>query len=149
MRCVMCVWWGWLFFSSRRRHTRCALVTGVQTCALPIYRTGAGRARDQPLFDADVLDAVKGNGAVLARAAAALDRDLVVADQKAKAPPGQPGKDPRHEPAKAGARQDTSPIARKSAPGESGQGIGRTRPETAEPGTTDSRMHPSPTGTEK
>src|SRR3546814_9080931 len=28
----------WLFFfSSRRRHTRCALVTGVQTCALPIY----------------------------------------------------------------------------------------------------------------
>src|SRR3546814_13985704 len=30
-----------LFFSSRRRHTRCALVTGVQTCALPIY--GADR----------------------------------------------------------------------------------------------------------
>src|SRR3546814_3954932 len=28
----MCVF----FFSSRRRHTRCALVTGVQTCALPI-----------------------------------------------------------------------------------------------------------------
>src|SRR3546814_7623235 len=27
------------FFSSRRRHTRCALVTGVQTCALPIYKT--------------------------------------------------------------------------------------------------------------
>src|SRR3546814_20451347 len=27
----------WSFcFSSRRRHTRCALVTGVQTCALPI-----------------------------------------------------------------------------------------------------------------
>src|SRR3546814_7368998 len=24
------------FFASRRRHTRCALVTGVQTCALPI-----------------------------------------------------------------------------------------------------------------
>src|SRR3546814_3288834 len=29
--CVVC-----FFFSSRRRHTRCALVTGVQTCALPI-----------------------------------------------------------------------------------------------------------------
>src|SRR3546814_5570599 len=31
--------WGYLlfFFSSRRRHTRCALVTGVQTCALPIF----------------------------------------------------------------------------------------------------------------
>src|SRR3546814_18813561 len=26
------------FFSSRRRHTSCALVTGVQTCALPISR---------------------------------------------------------------------------------------------------------------
>src|SRR3546814_16761257 len=26
------------FFSVRRRHTRCALVTGVQTCALPISR---------------------------------------------------------------------------------------------------------------
>src|SRR3546814_8525887 len=26
------------FFASRRRHTRCALVTGVQTCALPISR---------------------------------------------------------------------------------------------------------------
>src|SRR3546814_3390562 len=26
----------WFYFSSRRRHTRCALVTGVQTCALPI-----------------------------------------------------------------------------------------------------------------
>src|SRR3546814_3259677 len=25
------------FFSSKRRHTCCALVTGVQTCALPIY----------------------------------------------------------------------------------------------------------------
>src|SRR3546814_7354552 len=32
-----------LFFSSRRRHTRCALVPGVQTCALPIltFHTGA------------------------------------------------------------------------------------------------------------
>src|SRR3546814_496534 len=30
----MCVLF--FFFSSRRRHTRCALVTGVQTCALPI-----------------------------------------------------------------------------------------------------------------
>src|SRR3546814_2747560 len=27
-------------FSSRRRHTRCALVTGVQTCALPIFLLG-------------------------------------------------------------------------------------------------------------
>src|SRR3546814_3737971 len=27
-----------LFFSSSRRHTSCALVTGVQTCALPIWK---------------------------------------------------------------------------------------------------------------
>src|SRR3546814_7167543 len=31
-----------LFFSSRRRHTRCALVTGVQTCALPIWLVSTG-----------------------------------------------------------------------------------------------------------
>src|SRR3546814_2448675 len=36
-RCICCVLFCF-FFSSRRRHTRCALVTGVQTCALPIYR---------------------------------------------------------------------------------------------------------------
>src|SRR3546814_2669143 len=36
--------WSTFFFSSRRRHTRCALVTGVQTCALPILlETGAGK----------------------------------------------------------------------------------------------------------
>src|SRR3546814_10412067 len=33
--CILFV--GFFFFSSRRRHTRCALVTGVQTCALPIW----------------------------------------------------------------------------------------------------------------
>src|SRR3546814_5169812 len=32
------------FFSSRRRHTRCALVTGVQTCALPICRNRSWRS---------------------------------------------------------------------------------------------------------
>src|SRR3546814_4578454 len=31
------------FFSSRRRHTRCALVTGVQTCALPICAVPADK----------------------------------------------------------------------------------------------------------
>src|SRR3546814_5187918 len=37
------------FFSSRRRHTRCALVTGVQTCALPIfpYHNRHGRRNHQ------------------------------------------------------------------------------------------------------
>src|SRR3546814_17291400 len=33
----------YFFFSSRRRHTRCALVTGVQTCALPISSASSSR----------------------------------------------------------------------------------------------------------
>src|SRR3546814_7183291 len=40
------------FFSSRRRHTRCALVTGVQTCALPILV-----AMEQIAAEADVAKA--------------------------------------------------------------------------------------------
>src|SRR3546814_15264560 len=37
----------WFFFSSRSRHTRCAIVTGVQTCALPIC-AGQGRRLSVP-----------------------------------------------------------------------------------------------------
>src|SRR3546814_6730810 len=33
-------WVDLVFVSSRRRHTRCAVVTGVQTCALPICQGG-------------------------------------------------------------------------------------------------------------
>src|SRR3546814_5030201 len=46
---VICVLF--FFFSSRRRHTRCALVTGVQTCALPIYvlRTLRSRGDARPV----------------------------------------------------------------------------------------------------
>src|SRR3546814_4249001 len=46
------------FFSSRRRHTRCALVTGVQTCALPISladqleQPAVDRREDGRVFDA-------------------------------------------------------------------------------------------------
>src|SRR3546814_1289552 len=36
MICIRSFVFLFFFFSSRRRHTRCALVTGVQTCALPI-----------------------------------------------------------------------------------------------------------------
>src|SRR3546814_5904807 len=35
------------FFSSRRRHTRCALVTGVQTCALPVYALTVSSTADE------------------------------------------------------------------------------------------------------
>src|SRR3546814_7155095 len=39
----MCLFF--FFLSSRRRHTRCALVTGVQTCALPIFSFSIRLAR--------------------------------------------------------------------------------------------------------
>src|SRR3546814_8083360 len=40
------------FFSSRRRHTRCALVTGVQTCALPILLNDPSCVHDESLPNA-------------------------------------------------------------------------------------------------
>src|SRR3546814_6173158 len=40
------------FFSSRRRHTRFALVTGVQTCALPILEAFTAALRDMDKLDA-------------------------------------------------------------------------------------------------
>src|SRR3546814_3742421 len=49
------------FFSSRRRHTRCALVTGVQTCALPIFEAVAVVALQAPVVQPGqhgVLDAI-------------------------------------------------------------------------------------------
>src|SRR3546814_7962887 len=42
------------FFSSRRRHTRCALVTGVQTCALPISVEPRFLVADEPVSMLDV-----------------------------------------------------------------------------------------------
>src|SRR3546814_1780124 len=45
------------FFSSRRRHTRCALVTGVQTCAPPICSaTTSGSAEAKAATSASVVD---------------------------------------------------------------------------------------------
>src|SRR3546814_2980472 len=44
-------------FSSRRRHTICALVTGVQTCALPILRMEIDATRiDDPVLAQEVAD---------------------------------------------------------------------------------------------
>src|SRR3546814_5052558 len=44
------------FFSSRRRHTRCALVTGVQTCALPIFQVEAGATLAGAFLGAGLVD---------------------------------------------------------------------------------------------
>src|SRR3546814_4134391 len=65
--CDVVVWLFYCFFSSRRRHTRCALVTGVQTCALPIsaeladadsdnYLTAIARFQNQ---DVEIIDVEK------------------------------------------------------------------------------------------
>src|SRR3546814_12323539 len=56
------------FFSSIRRHTRCALVTGVQTCALPIYRARG---------DLDDLDRGEGLADFGVRRLAVLERGFV------------------------------------------------------------------------
>src|SRR3546814_8768945 len=48
------------FFSSRRRHTRCALVTGVQTCALPILVAYAIAGTIRFDIEKDVLGVVGG-----------------------------------------------------------------------------------------
>src|SRR3546814_12303141 len=47
--CIMLVSF---FFSSRRRHTRCALVTGVQTCALPATSGIVSKVQSDPGFGA-------------------------------------------------------------------------------------------------
>src|SRR3546814_19932043 len=57
------------FFSSRRRHTRCALVTGVQTCALPIYarpRHEVSR-RNAPAFRVPAHDRASAQGTNMKR----------------------------------------------------------------------------------
>src|SRR3546814_12912778 len=67
------------FFSSRRRHTMCALVTGVQTCALPIY--------DRDLQPADRRAGCRAAGA--GRPAAAAVRDAGRRRQRHRAAGGQ------------------------------------------------------------
>src|SRR3546814_7316368 len=65
------------FFSSRRRHTRCALVTGVQTCALPILISGrAPRLRQQ----ADPFVIADGFGLGVGRLAEIADRQCHALD---------------------------------------------------------------------
>src|SRR3546814_5452798 len=74
------------FFASRRRHTRCALLTGVQTCALPIYIMGVlrptGRGQHQiayaPFVDLSLDDAL-----------AAIADEIIIDRRRAVAMPAQ------------------------------------------------------------
>src|SRR3546814_7344938 len=47
------------FLRSRRRHTRCALVTGVQTCALPISHPWLWRAGEHGVLDMALLSVIR------------------------------------------------------------------------------------------
>src|SRR3546814_7451889 len=88
------------FFSSRRRHTRCALVTGVHTCALPIYlahrqhdmRVRLGlpvlahvpmyiHVRDHAAFDELLFDKIAGELDALLLVQLARNRELHLARQ--------------------------------------------------------------------
>src|SRR3546814_15779436 len=74
---VVCVCF--FFFSSRRRHTRCALVTGVQTCALPIcaaYYHSCNRGKRSVAIDIASADGQAEVRALLA------DADVVIANYK-------------------------------------------------------------------
>src|SRR3546814_5505335 len=63
---IICYFGVCFFFSSRRRHTRCALVTGVQTCALPISAEAEAAAAksavpvaEEPIANALQIDQVR------------------------------------------------------------------------------------------
>src|SRR3546814_11680764 len=114
-----------LFFSSRRRHTRCALVTGVQTCALPIFpRHRSGAASVQ-------LDGLPRGGWKTLRPPAGPSREPFLA------PEGRPFP---HRPGKVGAgfrgclmigrggAADEDPIAQSEAAVAMDQDDPRTRP---------------------
>src|SRR3546814_1314769 len=84
----------YFFFSSRRRHTRCALVTGVQTCALPICLIESAA---QQFVDAAPIEMIPTIGQPIEdgiiTGAAALDSLLAGGVPGAPAIPGLPGGD--------------------------------------------------------
>src|SRR3546814_3923082 len=75
------------FFSSRRRHTSCALVTGVQTCALPIWDAFVHRVLLLPragfhLVEAGAHQHLDVATAEPARGAAAVHRGIAAAEHQ-------------------------------------------------------------------
>src|SRR3546814_6290789 len=88
------------FFSSRRRHTSCALVTGVQTCALPICRSIDGVSADLERTSDDPAPAVGASGSgrvgwlvAMGIAVAAILIAAVVLAVRTDEDPGMPGMD--------------------------------------------------------
>src|SRR3546814_2655751 len=81
------------FFSSRRRHTRCALVTGVQTCALPISCTEAYRIENgkvgAPVKGATLI----GNGPDVMTKVKMIGSDSLIAKARARSEERRVGKE--------------------------------------------------------
>src|SRR5881296_1246263 len=119
------------FFSSRRRHTRCCCVTGVQTCALPIWERTAARAQCGPAIGGGVGYA-RGSGAASAGVSGATDRDGAVS-RIAGAPAGGVSPDRSGGTGGAGDRRaagdESRDGARASVPCPS-------RPEDQDPGAS-------------
>src|SRR3546814_5696921 len=70
------------FFSSRRRHTRCALVTGVQTCALPISAHELAlcdglRRQSAQLWERNCMRGLKDKVAIVTGAAGRIGKSVV------------------------------------------------------------------------
>src|SRR3546814_20452443 len=64
----------WVLLASRRRHTRCALVTGVQTCALPI----SARLREKQQRVGELVERINLDHAVLGHGR--LERGVIARD---------------------------------------------------------------------
>src|SRR3546814_2788298 len=94
---------GVCLFSSRRRHTRCALVTGVQTCALPICPAKL----DDDLLVVSTVEAVRGASVIISqrilRTADTLSGEtltpVILTDAQVTAAFLSPGGRPRRQPA--------------------------------------------------
>src|SRR3546814_4866571 len=152
--CLYCFLVCIFFFSSRRRHTSCALVTGVQTCALPIslsdfwHRTNTSRPVVERLVLAGGFDDVYGIGATndVRRRGSVTRRDLLlqVAEldrlaragarsstrgrgltSKALTRTGTPQQQASARAEQAAARSSTDPLLREHAPGTERHALGR------------------------
>src|SRR3546814_4801350 len=101
------------FFSSRRRHTSCALVTGVQTCALPICPSMSTSLKPLGLAVALVLAGCNQAAAPADSASAADMADAAAVETMAEAPAAEAAPAPATEDAAVPAPQLQAAIDRK------------------------------------
>src|SRR3546814_5561237 len=113
----VCSCWCWLiffFFTSRRRHTRCALVTGVKTCALPCSLSEISiPERSERVFLRELMDGgrrrVRAHGALNGRV-----REIAVDEGRGQAAQFPGGIDAAHS-KRRNARNAGCPLAEQTA----------------------------------